>query len=101
MSFALLPIAYEPHLTEAAGIWLGPVYGFIAGLIFRVLRRLMGCSRGTAWPMYGFAVVSFIVLFGAQLCHLIRQPATWDRMHGSSVYCHQQARSAQTEAEHA
>ena len=42
MSFALVPIAYEPHLTVVAGILLGPVYGFIAGLIFMVLRWLMG-----------------------------------------------------------
>ena len=42
MSFALVPIAYEPHLTVLAGILLGPVYGFIAGLIFIILRWLMG-----------------------------------------------------------
>ena len=42
MSFAFVPIAYEPHLTVLAGILLGPVYGFIAGLIFIVLRWLMG-----------------------------------------------------------
>jgi cobalt/nickel transport system permease protein len=42
MSFALVPIAYEPHLTVLAGIMLGPVYGFIAGLVFMILRWLMG-----------------------------------------------------------
>ena len=42
MSFALVPIAYEPHLTVLPGILLGPVYGFIAGLIFIILRWLMG-----------------------------------------------------------
>ncbi len=42
MSFALVPIAYELHLTVLAGILLGPLYGFIAGLIFMVLRWLMG-----------------------------------------------------------
>ena len=42
MSFALVPIAYEPHLTVVAGILLGPAYGFIAGLIFMILRWLMG-----------------------------------------------------------
>ena len=42
MSFALVPIAYEPHLTVLAGILLGPVYGFIAGLVFMILRWLLG-----------------------------------------------------------
>ena len=42
MSFALVPIAYELHLTVLAGIVLGPLYGFIAGFIFMLLRWLMG-----------------------------------------------------------
>ena len=39
-----------------------------------VASALLGRASGTAWPMYGLAVVSVIVLTGAQLYRMVRRP---------------------------
>lgn len=42
MSFELVPIGYEPHLTVLTGIVIGPWYGAVSALLFNLLRALIG-----------------------------------------------------------
>lgn len=42
MSLEIAPLAYEPHLTVLSGILLGPAYGFLATVVFNILRLLLG-----------------------------------------------------------
>ncbi len=42
MSFELVPLGYEPHLSALAGIVIGPWYGVPAALLFNLLRAMIG-----------------------------------------------------------
>jgi len=75
MSFALVPIGYEPHLTVLTGIVLGPVYGFLAGFIFMLLRWLMGDGAVTLIGLNTLLIGAEIAL-GALLFRLVRRALT-------------------------
>ncbi len=71
MSFELVPLGYEPHLSALAGIVIGPWYGVLAALLFNMLRAMIGDGAVTniglntvitalelaaGWALYGVAL---------------------------------------------
>ena len=71
MSFELVPLGYEPHLSALAGIVVGPWYGVPAALLFNMLRAMIGDGAVTniglntvitalelaaGWALYGVAL---------------------------------------------
>ncbi|MPZ16064.1 MAG: hypothetical protein GEU73_16860 [Chloroflexi bacterium] len=53
MSLEIVPLAYEPHLTVLSGIVLGPAYGFLAAVVFNILRLLLGDGSVTLLGLNG------------------------------------------------
>ncbi|MGH2355606.1 MAG: energy-coupling factor ABC transporter permease, partial [Chloroflexota bacterium] len=70
MSFELVPIGYELHLTALTGMVIGPWYGAIAALLFNILRALIGdgaftnigLNTGITWLEIALGAATFAAL---------------------------------------
>ncbi|MBI3970646.1 MAG: energy-coupling factor ABC transporter permease [Chloroflexi bacterium] len=78
MSFELVPIGYELHLTVLTGLVIGPWYGAIAALLFNVLRAFIGDGAFTNIGL-NTAVTWIEIALGAAFWAALRPPAQQGR----------------------